>query len=33
VRTVVGHPRYDTAPELAPLNKIWIVPSPRANYF
>ena len=33
VRTVVGYHRYDTAPELLLLNKIWVLQSLMTNYF
>jgi len=33
VRTVVGYHRYDTAAELALLNKIWLLQSQLTNYF
>ncbi len=33
VRTVVGYHRYDTAAELALLNKIWVLQSQLTNYF
>jgi hypothetical protein len=33
VRTVVGYHRYDTAPELLLLNKIWALQSLMTNYF
>jgi len=33
VRTVVGYHRYDTAAELALLNKIWVLQSLLTNYF
>jgi transposase InsO family protein len=33
VRTVVGYHRYDTACELALLNKIWVLQSLLTNYF
>jgi hypothetical protein len=33
VRTVVGYHRYDTAAELALLNKIWALQSQMTNYF
>jgi hypothetical protein len=33
VRTVVGYHRYDTAPELLLLNKIWASQSMMTNYF
>jgi len=33
VRTVVGYHRYDTAAELALLNKIWALQSLMTNYF
>ncbi|HEY8801538.1 MAG TPA: transposase family protein [Candidatus Dormibacteraeota bacterium] len=33
VRTVVGYHRYDTAAELALLNKIWLLQSLMTNYF
>jgi hypothetical protein len=33
VRTVVGYHRYDTAAELALLNKIWTLQSLMTNYF
>jgi len=33
VRTVVGYHRYDTAAELALLNRIWVAQSELTNYF
>jgi hypothetical protein len=33
VRTVVGHHRYDTAPELLLLNKTWLSQSLMTNNF
>jgi hypothetical protein len=33
VRTVVGYHRYDTAAELALLNRIWVAQSQLTNYF
>ena len=33
VRTVVGYHRYDSAAELALLNKIWVLQSLMTNYF
>lgn len=33
VRTVVGYHRYDTAAELALLNRIWVLQSLMTNYF
>ena len=33
VRAVVGHHRYDTAPELLLLNEIWQLQSKLTNYF